>query len=208
MSKKTALDIAKDYIFEKEIDPEHLSEEGWEIYDDFGKQKAVGPGLKLSSLPEEYRDMKVGQKIPKDVVSKAYESRLTSLDDSLTKEFGDVYSELSSHKKVGVQSLVYNTGQRGFRTGGKSEEFMEENPSYTTKAYKALKGGDLETFRKEAFDPEVGYVKSGGEVVGGLQTRRAADEAMFMTEEDSGVNIAMNFMKKAELSGWSQGMRK
>ena len=51
-----------------------------------------------------------------------------------------------------------------------------------SKAFEHLKGGNLEGFAHEAFDPTVGFVKAGGKVVKGLQNRRGKEKDLFFTD--------------------------
>jgi GH24 family phage-related lysozyme (muramidase) len=74
------------------------------------------------------------------------------------------YEVLNPQQKEVVVSLVYNVGWGAFSK---------------SKAYKALKDGDTETFLREAFDPEVGFVRASGEVNEGLQTRRRLEQERF-----------------------------
>tara|TARA_R100001530_G_C4319071_1_gene155192 strand:+ start:1892 stop:2482 length:591 start_codon:yes stop_codon:yes gene_type:complete len=191
MAPPTAFNIASKFIEKKESDSKHLNKRGWKIYNDFGKP-AVGPGIRLSNLPKEYRKMKEGQRIPADVVRSAYNKQLASVDKSLVSEFGDVYSNLSPHKKASTMSLIYNVGMEGFKTGGKKGNI--------TKAYTALKEGNVETFAEESFDPEKGFVKSNGIVLRGLQNRRIEERNLFATKEYTleSEDIAMASMLREE----------
>lgn len=76
-----------------------------------------------------------------------------------------VTTELSSNQRAAIVSLVFNVGQGNFKK---------------SKALKALNKGDIDTFLKEAFDPKIGFVKSGGKVLNGLVTRRQAEKQLFL----------------------------
>jgi GH24 family phage-related lysozyme (muramidase) len=71
------------------------------------------------------------------------------------------------NQKEAVMDLVYNIGYARFKK---------------SKAYTALKKGDLATFVYEAFDPQQGFVKAGGKILKGLQRRRLAEMQLFMSE--------------------------
>jgi lysozyme len=73
--------------------------------------------------------------------------------------------DLTPNQKAAIVSLIFNVGQGNFKK---------------SKALKALNKGDIDTFLKEAFDPKIGFVKSGGKVLNGLVTRRQAEKQLFL----------------------------
>ena len=83
---------------------------------------------------------------------------------------------MNPNQQAALLSLIHNVGYDTFRFKGEGENRTETN------AFKALKAGDYDTFLKEAFDPEIGFVKAGGQVLGGLQRRRGAERDLFMKE--------------------------
>jgi len=80
----------------------------------------------------------------------------------------DILSKLKPSQLAALTSLVYNVGTGAFSR---------------SKALKNLNAGDFEGFKREAFDPEIGFVKSGGKVVKGLVNRRQEEKSLFETGE-------------------------
>lgn len=76
---------------------------------------------------------------------------------------------LNDNQQAALASLILNVGRKRFST---------------SKALKALNRGDLDTFRKEAFDKVIGFVKQfkGGPIVPGLVNRRKFEEDLFFKD--------------------------
>jgi len=92
--------------------------------------------------------------------------------DNLKDARGKVIANsLDNNQKAALVSLIYNIGQ---------SKFLE------SKAYKeGLAVGNIETFKEEAFDPEIGFVKDepGGKILPGLVNRRKSEKELFETAE-------------------------
>ena len=73
---------------------------------------------------------------------------------------------LTNNQRVAIVSLAFNTGYSNL---SKSD------------AIRYLNQGNYERFVYEAFDSEVGFVRSGGEIVKGLVNRRANERNLFLT---------------------------
>ena len=73
---------------------------------------------------------------------------------------------LTNNQRVAIVSLVFNTGYGNL---AKSDALIYLNQ------------GNYERFVYEAFDSEVGFVRSGGEIVQGLVNRRANERSLFIT---------------------------
>ena len=92
----------------------------------------------------------------------------------LTSDVGDIYEwmdktikvPLNKNQKAAIASLTYNVGKGAMRN---------------SKGLKALNEGDFKTAAKEFFDPKIGFVKAGGKVLAGLQTRRSRENDLFST---------------------------
>ena len=98
----------------------------------------------------------------KGIINKARSRKIREAEkavDSLVKV------DLTPNQKAAIVSLIFNVGQGNFKK---------------SKALKALNKGDIDTFLKEAFDPKIGFVKSGGKVLNGLVTRRQAEKQLFL----------------------------
>tara|TARA_Y100000114_G_scaffold52957_1_gene48345 strand:+ start:1 stop:1092 length:1092 start_codon:yes stop_codon:yes gene_type:complete len=80
------------------------------------------------------------------------------------------FDSLNNNQKAAVVSLIFNVGRSAFDG---------------TNAQKAIKAGDLDTFMKEAFDPQLGFTKQRNadgqlEILEGLQNRRQAEKDLFL----------------------------
>jgi len=171
------LNVASAFLIEKEGGRQHKVDGGWRVYEDEVVKKktgktlpTVGPGLTAKAV-KDLEGMKVGDIIDERKITSLFKDTLGTINTELEKEFGGTYQDLSSNEQAAVMSLIYNVGMTNFKTGGKKEG--------TTKAYRALKSGDYDTFKKESFDPRVGFVRSGGQVVKGLQNRRKYELELF-----------------------------
>lgn len=95
------------------------------------------------------------------------------------------WESLNNNQKAAITSLIYNVGYQAFS----KKAVMNENggkDSVHTNAYKALENFDLKTFAKEAFDPQIGFVRSDGEIIKGLQNRRHEELELFNTPDPAG----------------------
>ena len=72
--------------------------------------------------------------------------------------------DLTPNQKAALTSLVFNVGQGNFAK---------------SKALVALNTGDFESFKREAFGENDGFVYSGGVKLPGLVNRRSQEQAMF-----------------------------
>ena len=93
--------------------------------------------------------------------------------------------KLTPIQRIVIISLIYNTGL-GFPSVRKSNGDLEHRPGFRynsigqeTNAFKALKAGDYKTFKYQAFDKRIGFVKSAGVINKGLVNRRKAEEEMW-----------------------------
>ena len=100
----------------------------------------------------------------KITLARAYElliRDMKSFDDAIGKL---IVIGLTDNQRAAILSLVYNVGVRSFKR---------------SKALRYLNAGKIGLFKREAFDKDVGWVRSGGMVVRGLVNRRALEEALF-----------------------------
>jgi GH24 family phage-related lysozyme (muramidase) len=87
-------------------------------------------------------------------------------DKEIRKSIGDkVFEDLNDNQKVSLLDLVYNVGITKFNK---------------SKAKTALIEGDMDEFILQAFDSEIGFVRKDGEIVPGLQNRRARNRDLFL----------------------------
>lgn len=100
------------------------------------------------------------------------------------KDENDKTLNLNKNQIESIASLVYNIGQGRFKN---------------SKAYENLLKGDLEGFKKEAFDSKEGFVKDkkGGKIIEGLVTRRQEEKKLFETP----TNIDKSKIQVEELEG-------
>ena len=76
--------------------------------------------------------------------------------------------KLNDNQKTALASLLYNVGETQFKY--KKDKETGKITDEETEAFSALKRGDLETFKKEAFGEERGFIS------GGLLTERRKRE--------------------------------
>ena len=120
------------------------------------------------------QDIQIGQEYPSELVNQEMGNRMRGDYDWLGHQLGDSFNNLNPNQQSSVMSLVHNVGRTGF---GRSN------------AFKNLQSGDLKGFALEAFDPEVGFVRSGEidpetgrkKVIPGLQNRRGYESELFST---------------------------
>ena len=136
----------------------------WTAYDDPLKPgiATLGPGL-TGSLGEE--EIQAGSEYPSELISEEYGKRLQTDYDLLERNVGERWKDYNPNQQAAVLSLMHNVG---------SGNLLKSD------AFKALKSGNVEAFIYEAFDPEDGFVKSGGETARGLQRRRQAERDLFL----------------------------
>ena len=72
--------------------------------------------------------------------------------------------DLNPNQRAALTSLVFNVGQGNFAK---------------SKALVALNTGDFDSFKREAFGEDDGFVYSGGVKLPGLVNRRSEEQAMF-----------------------------
>jgi len=78
------------------------------------------------------------------------------------------FPDLDQWQEASVASLVYNVGRTAF---------------LKSRAYKALKKGEVDNFIIEAFDEDEGFVRQGKTKLKGLQDRRARERDLFHTSQ-------------------------
>tara|TARA_A100000171_G_scaffold12577_1_gene10461 strand:- start:1282 stop:1926 length:645 start_codon:yes stop_codon:yes gene_type:complete len=90
-------------------------------------------------------------------------------DLNFVKSLNNENLNLNKNQMAAITSLVYNIGQDRFKN---------------SEAYKNLLKGDLENFKKEAFDSKIGFVKDkkGGTIIQGLVNRRQEEQELFNKE--------------------------
>lgn len=161
-------DIAHDKIGEWEGGREHFNPETnmWTAYDDVigGNVPTAGPGITGQIGGQ---DIQIGQQYPADAVKDEYKKRMQGDYNWLASNVGNSWGDLNPNQQASVMSLLHNVGPGAF---GASQAFQH------------LKGGNLEGFAHEAFDPTVGFVKAGGKVIKGLQNRRGKEKDLFFTD--------------------------
>jgi GH24 family phage-related lysozyme (muramidase) len=120
-----------------------------------------------------YKDGKVmsigfGRRANKGESKTTREAEESWLRDRVNQEIDfirdNVDMDLSPNQEASLASLSYNIGRNAFKN---------------SKALKFLNQGDIESFAFEAFDPQQGFVKMGGEIIPGLQNRRKKERLMF-----------------------------
>ena len=120
----------------------------------------MGGVVPATTVPE--MELQFKERIQKDI------DFVNNLKDARGKV---IANSLDNNQKAALVSLVYNIGQ---------SKFLE------SKAYKdGLAVGNIDTFKKEAFDPEIGFVKDkkGGTILDGLVNRRNAEKELFESAE-------------------------
>ena len=118
----------------------------------------TGGVVPAKTVPE--MELQFKERIQKDI---DFVNRLTDANGKLLN--------LDINQKAALTSLVYNIGQTGF---------------LNSKAYKeGLAVGDIDRFKKEAFDSKIGFVKDkkGGTILDGLVKRRQAELELFETAQ-------------------------
>tara|TARA_R110002020_G_scaffold341490_2_gene556028 strand:- start:3408 stop:4280 length:873 start_codon:yes stop_codon:yes gene_type:complete len=151
----------------------------WVSYDEFGAGKyAIGPGLtEINGKP-----IVKGQIVSDADIRKALNFKVKSTTDWLFQNF-PAFTKLNWNEKTSIVDLVYNVGAGGFQ--------WKDNPSdpttkIETNAYQALKTGDMDVFKIEAFGPD-GFNKFQGTFIQGLQNRRDSNLNFF--EQKGSLNI-------------------
>jgi len=125
-------------------------------YSDGGKQ-SIGLGT-----PALEGDEKITEQQAFERAQKFLEEQVYPEIETIQNEAGIV---LNKNQITALSSLLYNIGLG--QTWNNSE------------AKRLLMEGDIEGFKEEAFDPQEGFVYSGGKLMRGLQNRRGKDLAMF-----------------------------
>ena len=86
--------------------------------------------------------------------------------------------KLNNNQKTALASLLYNVGETQFKY--KKDKETGKITDEETEAFSALKRGDLETFKKEAFGEERGFISGGI-----LTERRKRELKLFETPEQT-----------------------
>ena len=111
--------------------------------------------------------IEIGKQYHTSVVNPAFQAKLQEdykrLDNALDGSLSS--NTFNPNQQASIMSLLYNVGYGNLKG---------------TKAFDALKSGDLDMFKEEAFGP-TGFNKASGEFVQGLQNRRDAERALFDT---------------------------
>ena len=123
----------------------------------------IGYGMTPAALKEIGEDptLKTVSKEDAELHTQKY---LDKIDKWIDKK---VTTKLGVNQREAVKSLIYNIGEYGFES---------------SKAFAALNNNDVDSFLKEAFDPEIGFVKSQGKKLEGLVRRRALERDLFLGE--------------------------
>ena len=133
------------------------------------------------TIPE--MELQFKERIQKDI------DFVNTLNDARGKRIS-----LDDNQKAALTSLVYNIGQ---------QKFLD------SKAYKeGLAVGDIERFKKEAFDSKIGFVKDkkGGTILDGLVKRRQEELALFESNQrqrelETNPTVATQDIQIEELGG-------
>jgi GH24 family phage-related lysozyme (muramidase) len=127
----------------------YIDESGNETYGYGIETKYINK--KAKTIPE--MEVQFKQRLSQDI------NFVNSLKDSTGKVLN-----LNDNQKTALTSLIYNVGQ---------EEFKK------SKAYDNLISGNMEGFKKEAFDSKEGFVYSKGDLSKGLINRRQEELNLF-----------------------------
>lgn len=104
---------------------------------------------------------KKGMEIDEQTAEKLLAEDMQGADQAIDKL---ITQPLNKAQRNAVTSLIYNIGEGAFAK---------------SKALEALNKGDFETFKKEAFDKEKGFVRQKGKVLPGLVNRRKEEQEVF-----------------------------
>ena len=110
-----------------------------------------------------FRNVVVGQEITLERAEAYFRQDLLEAEESIDRL---VKVELTDNQRAALVSLVFNIGYGNL---AKSD------------ALRYLNQGNYERFVYEAFDCEVGFVRSGGKIIKGLVNRRAEERILFTT---------------------------
>ena len=110
-----------------------------------------------------FRNVVVGQEITLERAEAYFRADLLEAEEIVDRL---VKVPLTDNQRVAIVSLAFNTGYGNL---SKSD------------ALRYLNQSNYERFAYEAFDSEVGFVRSGGEIVKGLVNRRAKERSLFFT---------------------------
>jgi len=162
--------IAEDFIIAREGGSEYF-DEGTGMHTAYADSLANNRPTLAMGLTGNIGDspIKVGQQYKHEDVLPVFKDRVRTDYDMLNRELdGDFTSFFNPNQRAAVLSLLYNVGWDNLT---KSD------------AFKALKGGDLDTFKEEAFGPG-GFVNTYDEqgnkhYVEGLANRRQLERELF-----------------------------
>ena len=162
-------DIAGKFIsFQEDQAGQHYNKDSdtYTAYDDPLKPgvATLGPGL---TGQIEGKDIVAGQEYPASLVAPEFQKRLGEDYKRLDRALDGAFSSqmLNPNQQAAIMSLLYNVGYGNLKG---------------TKAFDALKSGDLDMFKEEAFG-STGFNKASGQFSEGLQNRREAERELFDT---------------------------
>lgn len=141
----------------------------------------IGFGHKLTQAESTGKFVKIaGEQVSfKEGLTDEQVEALFNQDTAVATKFvNKEFPNLTDNQKKAVISLVYNLGQPEFQYKDKKPE------KGFTRAYSALKRGDLETFNKQAFDREVGFTKINNKISEGLVARRKSEKELFLSGQE------------------------
>ena len=110
-----------------------------------------------------FRNVVVGQEITLERAEAYFRTDLLEAEEIVDRL---VKVPLTDNQRVAIVSLVFNIGYGNLSRSD---------------ALRYLNQGNYETFVYEAFDSEVGFVRSGDEIIKGLVNRRANERSLFTT---------------------------
>jgi len=157
----------------------------FESYNPVGKDIGDGKvtiGYGMTNTGANFGDPITVEKATKDFKKRLYKTELPQFNNHI-KPF--LTKELTPIQRIVIISLIYNVGL-GFPSVTNSEGEIKHRPGFRynkvgkeTNAWKALKKGDYKTFKYQAFDKKIGFVKSAGKINAGLVNRRKSEEEMW-----------------------------
>ena len=109
-----------------------------------------------------FRNVVIGQEITLERAEAYFRTDLLEAEEIVDRL---VKVTLTDNQRVAIVSLVFNIGYGNL---SKSD------------ALRYLNQGNYERFVYEAFDSEVGFVRSGGKIIKGLVNRRANERSLFL----------------------------
>ena len=152
-----------------------------DTYKDISGNDTYGYGIE-----EQYINKKAGT-VPemelqfKEILTKTIKY-VNSLKDNTGKKLN-----LDNNQTAALTSLIYNIGEDKFK---KSDAWN-----------KGLRVGDIDRFKKEAFDETIGFVKDkkGGRILNGLVNRRREEQKLFETPQGADKDFSAQPMDNVEI---------